>query len=401
MSFETIVTGIRAAGFNLEVIGNNITNAGTVAFKQSRSNFAGVIQQTLLGSGTGPETGVAVTGSTHAFSQGGIKVTENPLDMAINGNGFFTLLDGSGNNLYSRAGDFGLDKNGFIVSKSGLQLQAYLPGVDGTIGNQIGSLKVQDIAGTPAATAAVALGANLDSRQTQPATAWAIPPTSAMYNATTSTTIFDSLGKEHKMDIYFRKAAAPNTWDSYVTIDGAQIGAATPIVFGTDGLPNPALTPITLAWTPAGAAAGSTELSFAPLTQFSGRFAVSKLTQDGYTTGTLTGIKVSGEGIVEAQLSNGKSQTLGQVALAKFRNNIALEPAGNNLWASSAASGPAQTGTSGVDGVGLLESGSLEQSNVDITEQLVEMITAQRNFQASVKALQTQDAITQSVINLR
>jgi len=401
MSFETIVTGIRAASFNLEVIGNNITNAGTVAFKQSRSNFASVIQQALLGSGTGPETGVAVTGSTHAFSQGGIKVTENPLDMAINGNGFFTLLDGNGNNLYSRAGDFGLDKDGFVVSKNGLQLQAYLPGVDGGIGSQIGSLKVQDIAGTPAATAQIELGANLDSRQVEPGTAWAVPPTSDMYNATTSTTIFDSLGKEHKADIYFRKAAADNTWDAYVTIDGVQIGVATPIVFGTDGLPNPALTPVTLNWTPAGAAPGISTLTFAPLTQFSGRFAVSKLTQDGFTTGTLTGIKVTDEGIVEAQLSNGKSQTLGQVALAKFRNNVALQPAGNNLWASTAASGPAQLGTSGIDGIGLLQSGSLEQSNVDITEQLVDMITAQRNFQASVKALQTQDAITQSVINLR
>lgn len=401
MSFETIVTGIRAASFNLEVIGNNITNAGTVAFKQSRANFAGVIQQALLGSGSGPETGVAVTGSTHAFSQGGIKVTENPLDMAINGNGFFTLRDGSGNEFYSRAGDFSLDPDGFVVNKTGFQLQAYLPGVDGSISNTIGSLRVRDIAGTPAATGKVELGANLDARQTEPVTPWAVPPTSDMYNATTSTKIFDSLGGEHKLDIYFRKTATPNTWDAYATIDGTLIGAAIPIVFGSDGVPDPALTPVTLNWTPAGAAAGVTTLTFAPLTQFSGRFAVSSLTQDGYTTGTLTGVKVSDEGLVEAQLSNGKSEVLGQVTLSKFRNNIALEPAGNNLWAATAASGPAQQGTAGTDGVGQLESGALEESNVDITEQLVEMITAQRNFQASVKALQTQDTITQSVINLR
>ncbi len=401
MSFETIVTGIRAASFNLDVIGNNITNAGTVAFKQSSANFAGIIQQSLLGSGTGPETGVAITGTSVGFSQGGIKVTENPLDLAINGNGFFTLRDGSGNLTYSRAGDFVLDPEGFITNKAGFQLQAFLPGPDDQIGSQLGPMRVRDIAGQPQATAAVKLGANLDSRQAEPGTAWAVPPTADMYNSTTSTRIFDSLGQEQDLSIFFRKGAAVNAWEAYVTIDGAQIGGAIPIAFGEDGLPDPALTPVTLNWTSTGAAPGITTLSFSPLTQFSGRFAVSELSQDGYATGSLTGFKVDEDGRVRGLLSNGQTELLGQVALAKFRNNLALEPAGNNLWAANAASGPVQLGTSGVDGIGRLESGALEESNVDITEQLVDMITAQRNFQASVKALQTQDAVTQSVINIR
>jgi flagellar hook protein FlgE len=227
-----------------------------------------------------------------------------------------------------------------------------------------------------------------------------------MYNSTTTTTIFDSLGKEHKLDVFFIKGAAANAWTVRALVDGAELTPPinTAITFGTDGqlVTTPtAPFPVTLTWAPAGAAAGSTKLDLKPLTQFSGRFAVSELSQDGYTTGQLTGLKVDGEGIIKAQLSNGQSVLLGQVALAKFRNNIALQPAGNNLWTATASSGLPQLGTPGSDGVGLIESGALEESNVDVTDQLVEMITAQRNFQASVKALQTQDTITQTVINLR
>ncbi len=420
MSFESIVTGIRAASFNLEVIGNNVSNAGTVAFKQSRANFAGVIQQALLGSGSGPETGVAINGTTHAFSQGGIKVTENPLDLAINGNGFLTLRDASNNTFYSRAGDLDLDADGFLVSKSGYQVQAFLPAANGTISDVVGSLRVSDVSGPPAATANVSIGANLDSRALVPSVAWpatvsaTTPVTTGMYNSSTTTTIFDSLGNQHKLDVYFIKGAAANTWKVRAVINGTtELGTGTDVTFTANGeIQNPTGTPtppptfpVTFpSWTPsapAGAAAQVIKLDFEPLTQFSGRFAVSNLVQDGYTTGQLTGLKVDKEGIVKAQLSNGQSVLLGQVALAKFRNNTALEPAGSNLWSASPASGVPQLGTPGSDGMGLVESGALEESNVDVTEQLVEMITAQRNFQASVKALQTQDTITQTVINLR
>jgi flagellar hook protein FlgE len=401
MSFETVVTGIRAASFQLGVIGNNIANASTVGFKESRAGFAGIIQQSLLGTGTGPEAGVAITGTTTAFSQGGIKRTENPLDVAINGNGLFTVIDGSGNRLYSRAGDFVMDPEGFITNKSGFKLQGYLAGADGNIGNQIGSLRIRDVAGAPQQTTRVNLGANLDSRQEEPGVAWAMPPTPEMYNATTSIRVFDSLGEQHEFNVYFRKTAVVNSWEAYVTIGDNQIGGAIPIAFGTDGLPNPALLPIPLNWTPAGASPATTELRLSPLTQFSGRFAVTELTQDGFSTGSLTGLRINEIGVVEAQLSNGQTESIGQIAIAKFRNNLALQPAGGNLWAATLSSGPAQIGVSGLDGFGRIESGALEESNVDITEQLVDMITAQRNFQASVKALQTQDAITQSVLNIR
>jgi flagellar hook protein FlgE len=422
MSFDTSVSGLKAASISLGIIGNNIANAGTTGFKTSRGEFADVFTTSLLGSSSDTAgKGVSVVGVNQTFSQGNISFTDNVFDMAINGSGFFVLNDG-GTKVYSRAGNFQVDREGYVVNPTGNKLMVFKTTDAGVSTGEMGELKIDTSLIQPKGTANIGLQANLDSRATAPLVEWpaagfdafAEPPTLPdpdMFNASTSGTIFDSLGNSHTQSFYFAKTATENEWDVHVLIDGVTIGSPTTVTFEDGGQLDPASLPLEIdisAWEPLdvngvpnGAAAQDITIDMSHITQFGNEFSVSAMPQDGYTTGQLRGVEVGDRGIMYARYTNGQARALGQIALANFSNLAGLQPLGSTTWAETFASGQPAIGGPGSGGLGSVQSGALEDSNVEVTQQLVEMIVAQRNFQANAKVIQTEDAITQTVINMR
>jgi len=422
MSFNTAVSGIKASGTSLEIIGNNIANAGTTGFKSARGEFSDVFATSLLGSASNAVgKGVAVAGVNQAFTQGNITSTNNVLDMAINGGGFFVLND-NGTNIYSRAGNFQVDRSGYVVNPEGNRLQVFNTTPDGVRTSGLGDLRIDASLIQPVATGVVDISANLDSRSLVPATAWpgagfdafgtpATAPSADMFNASTAVTIYDSLGNSHVQSIYFVKTAVENEWNVYTLIDGVSETGPDTITFDSSGQIPAASLPFTVSvsgWTPrdaagaiTGAAAQDLVVDLSVLSQFGSDFSVTSIDQDGFSTGQLSGVEVGDAGVVYARFTNGQSRALGQVALSTFSNTSALQPIGGSLWAETFASGQAVIGGPGTSGLGTVQSGALEDSNVEVSQELVNMIVAQRNFQANAKVIETEDAITQTVINLR
>ena len=421
MAFDTAVSGINAATADLGVIGNNIANSSTTGFKTSRAEFADVYATSLLGAGGNAiGKGVNLAGVTQEFTQGNISFTNNALDLAINGSGFFLLSD-DGAALYTRAGNFQVDREGFIVSNQGHRLQAFQVNSVGDINGQSGDLQLDTSLIDPNPTARVDLTANLDSREIPPAVpfggpfdAFAVPPTLPdpdSFNATTSTTIYDGLGNSHVLSSYYAKTANPNEWEVHTLVDGVTTSGPDTINFQSNGKFDPLTLPIDLTiagWNPlnesglpTGAPIQDFTVSMSDFTQFGTQFAVSSSVQDGYTTGQLTGLEIDDTGVVFARYTNGQARPLGQVAIAGFSNPNGLQPLGDTSWAETFSSGSATLGAPGSSGLGVLQSGALEGSNVDITAQLVNMIVAQRNFQANAQVIQTEDTVTQTIINLR
>lgn len=422
MSFNTAVAGIKASGTSLEIIGNNIANAGTTGFKSSRGEFADVFATSLLGSsGNAVGKGVAVSGVSQAFTQGNISFTNNVLDMAINGGGFFVLNDG-GSNVYSRAGNFQVDKSGYVVNPDGNRLQMFNTTSAGVPTSGLADLQIDSSLIQPAPTSLVNISANLDSRALVPATPWpgagfdafaspATAPSSEMFNSSTSATIYDSQGNAHVQSIYFVKTAEQNEWDVHTLIDGVTASGPDTVTFDSSGQIPSASLPFqatVTAWSPlnasgaaTGAAAQTFDVDLSILSQFGSDFSVTNIEQDGFTTGQLSGVEVGDAGIVFARFTNGQSRALGQVALSSFTNSTGLQPLGGSTWGETFASGQPIFGGPGTSGLGTVQSGALEDSNVEVSQELVNMIVAQRNFQANAKVIQTEDAITQTVINLR
>ncbi|MGV3593000.1 MAG: flagellar hook protein FlgE [Gammaproteobacteria bacterium] len=422
MSFDTAVSGIKASSVSLGIIGNNIANAGTAGFKTSRGEFADVFTSSLLGSsGSTAGKGVAVVGVSQAFTQGNIRVTDNVLDIAINGSGFF-VLDDKGTNVYSRAGNFQVDRSGYVVNPNGNRLQVFSTTEAGVVTGERKALHIDTSLIQPKQTAAVEVHANLDSRATPPTLAWpatdfdafATPPTAPdpdMYNASTSLTIYDSLGNAHVQSMYFVKGAGDNEWNVHTLIDGVTVSGPDTVPFTSSGQIDAANLPLEISitgWQPLnslgdanGAEPADMVLDLSGLTQFGNEFSVNNMSQDGYTTGQLRGVEVGDSGIVFTRFTNGQSRALGQIALANFSNTAGLQPLGSTAWAETFASGQPAIGGPGTAGLGTVQSGALEDSNVEVTQQLVDMIVAQRNFQANAKVIQTEDTITQAVINLR
>lgn len=422
MSFNTAVSGIKASGTSLEIIGNNISNAGTTGFKSSRGEFADVFATSLLGSASNAVgKGVAVAGVNQAFTQGNISFTNNVLDMAINGGGFFVLND-DGTNVYSRAGNFQVDRSGYVVNPDGNRLQIFNTTSAGIPTSGLADLQIDSSLIQPAATSVVNISANLDSRALVPATPWpaaafdafAAPPTapsSDMFNASTSATIYDSLGNAHVQSVYFVKTAVQNEWDVHTLIDGVTVSGPDTVTFDSSGQIPSASLPFQVnvaAWAPldasgaaTGAAAQTFDVDLSVLSQFGSDFSVTNIDQDGFTTGQLSGVEVGDAGVVFARFTNGQSRALGQIALSSFTNSTGLQPLGGSIWGETFASGQPIFGGPGTNGLGTVQSGALEDSNVEVSQELVNMIVAQRNFQANAKVIQTEDAITQTVINLR
>jgi len=426
MSFQQGLSGLNASSKALDTIGNNIANSGTVGFKLANTQFADVFAASLSGAGSSPiGLGTKVAAVVQQFTQGNISVTSNPLDLAINGGGFFRVQNATGDILYTRNGQFQLDKDGYIVNAGGQQLTGYAADVNGTINPPLVPLRLFDPAsssdaapqatGTSTAGTGIQANLNLDSREALPTGGAFNYADATTYNKSTAVTTYDSLGNPHIYTLYFVKTAATNTWDVNATVSNpagatptfSNLGAVGTITFNTDGSIN---TGGTLAETisaaqlgyPAGVAALAFPVNFTGTTQFGSAFTVNSLTQDGFASGKLAGFSVADDGTILGKYTNGQSKNLGQVIMANFRNPQGLQPLGNNVWASSAAAGTELDGAPGSSGqFGPLQSSALEDSNVDLTAELVNMITQQRVYQANAQTIKTQDSILQTLVNLR
>jgi flagellar hook protein FlgE len=404
MSFGIALTGIDAAQSDLDVVSNNIANANTTGFKQSVAQFAGLYASSQNGVASDAiGNGVQVASVAEDFSQGALQSTGNNLNLAISGQGFFTVSNG-GALLYTRAGDFSTSADGFVVNPQGQVLQVYPPTANGGF-NTSTTTGLQISAGdsAPVATQNVNLTLDLPANAAVPADAAFSATDPASYNNSTTATVYDSLGAAHTATLYFAQTATANQWNAYLTVDGQAVGGAQALQFSPTGvLTTPANGSLNFgAYTPTtGANALNMNFNFGKSTQYGNAFAVSSIQQDGFTTGTLAGINIDTSGVVEAQYTNGQSVQLGQVALASFANPGGLAQLGDSDWAQSASSGEAINGQAGAGGLGQIESGSLEESNVDVTAELVAMITAQRAFQANAQMISTQNQITQTIIQI-
>ena len=405
MTFRIALSGLNAAQSDLDVTANNVANTATNGFKGSRTEFADLFAVSLQGvSSNSSGNGVRVANVAQQFAQGNIEFTDSNLDLAISGQGLFILSD-SGALAYSRAGAFQVDRDGYVVTASQQRLQVYPPlGAGGFNTGGLADLRLQTTDAAPQATGQVEYVLNLPANAVPPATAPFDPNDPNTFNQATSLTLFDSLGAAHTGTLYFTKTATANQWTAQMYIDGAAVGIPQTLQYSNVGaLTAPAGGLVAFpAYTPAtGAANMVVTVDLSRSTQFGANFAVNSVTQDGFTTGRLIGIDINDTGIVQARFTNGRSQPLGQVAIANFANVQGLQQLGNTQWAETFASGQALRGQAGNSGFGLVQSGALEASNVDITEELVRMITAQRNFQANAQMISTADAVTQTIINIR
>jgi len=405
MTFRLALSGLNAAQADLTVTANNIANTATNGFKGSRAEFAELFSVSPQGvSSNAIGNGVRVSNVAQQFTQGNIDFTDNSLDLALSGQGFFILNDG-GALAYTRAGAFQVDNQGYVVNARQQRLQVYPPSADGQFNTgALTDIQLVTSESAPAATTNVDVTLNLPANAAPPTVAVFDPANVNSYNNATSLTTYDSLGAAHTATMYFVKTANPNEWTTQLYVDGNAVGTAQTLEYDNTGaLIDPASGQIAFpAYTPATGAADMTmNFNFADTTQYGGNFTVNAITQDGYTTGRLIGMDIDSTGVVQARFTNGRSLALGQVALANFSNPQGLQQLGDTNWAETFGSGQALRGQAGNSGFGLVQSGALEASNVDITAQLVNMITAQRNFQANAQMISTQDSITQTIINIR
>ena len=403
MSFQQGLSGLNAAAKNLDVIGNNIANSNTMGFKGSGAQFTDVFASSAGGSGsTNVGLGTAIGVVRQTFGQGNISVTSNPLDVAINGQGFFRM-DTNGAVSYSRNGQFSLDKYGYIVNASGQKLTGYPPAAGGGVTTAAPvALQVSATDLAPSQTVAATAKLNLDSRQSALSSAAFNIADPTTYEGATSMSVYDTLGNPHTLSLYVVKTAA-NSWDTFAASDGVPVGAgaAGTVGFNSSGaLVSGSSIALSIPVT-TGAANIAMTLDLTGSTQFGDSFGVNSISQDGYGAGKLTGYSVGSDGIVLGRYSNGQSRAQGQIALATFTNQEGLAQLGSNQWAESSASGPPLTGSPNSGNLGALQSGALEEANIDLTAELVDMITAQRIYQANAQTIKTQDSVLQTLVNLR
>jgi len=419
MSFQQGLSGLSAASTNLDVIGNNISNANTPGYKQSQAQFTDIFANSLNGAGssnTQVGSGSRVSTVAHIFSQGNISPTNNPLDIAINGQGFFRMDDG-GSISYSRNGQFRLDGNGFVTDANGINLTGFTADGDGNIdASQPTKLKLSTADIPPQVTSIYNMGFNLDSRKSAPTVTTFDANNPKSYSNTTSGTIYDSLGNSHIFSIYFQKSSTSGTWNAFATVDGkvdaagVPIGvtlASTAVTFDSSGALTAPTTPfnvtVDLATIDPALGAGS-PLTFAldltTATQFGSNFSVNSLSQDGFTSGRLSGFTTSADGVVQGSYSNGQTRSLGQIVLANFVNPQGLNPMGDGRWLETPSSGQPVVGPPKTGTLGALQASAVEDANVDLTSELVKMITAQCMYQANAKSIETQDAVLQTLVNL-
>lgn len=428
-SLYTAVSGMSANGTALSVIGDNIANSNTVGFKGSTTNFGDVLSSSLGGSSQ-VGRGVLVSSVTPVFSQGSFQSTSSVLDLAIDGNGFFMVSDGAGT-YYTRAGQFKVSKTGNIVNSDGLVLQGYQADTAGNITGTTGNLAVSAVSNPAQQTSTSEVSVNLNAGAAINA-GWTTPAAgggttlinSNWYTSSTSTTVYDSQGGAHAVTIYFEKTAA-NAWNAHYVYENpliagelieATTGSPQALTFNTNGslIDDNSATAVSFDFgaavttpqsilfnygkgtgeTPAGDGLGFT-------TQYSAAFAVNNITQNGFSSGSLKNVTVDEAGTITGIFTNGQTRTIGQITLAKFIAPTDLLKSGRNLYSESSKSGQALVGAAGASGLGRTMSNSLELSNVDLAEEFVKMISAQRGFQANSKIVTVTDELMNEVVNMK
>lgn len=401
-SLFSAVSGLNAYGNAMSVIGNNIANVGTAGFKSSRASFADLVSASLGGGSSAGQVGLGVflNDVQTSFTQGSLSNTGNTLDLAIDGAGFFQLRDTTGTMIYSRTGQFEVNNLGEIVDLSGRFLQGYQASTTGVILGTIGNITLSTATVAPQATSTASVEANLDAASTVPAAAFdATDPTT--YNFSNGMTVYDTLGTQHQLRLYYVKAAA-NTWNLHSQIDGGATTAQTDLVFNSSGaltgggaqtfslpIAGGAATPLTVA------------MDFSAVTQFGAASNLTNQNQDGFTSGSFQSLSVDSAGQVVAQFSNGQTRTLAQVVLSRFTNPNGLVRSGENGFAETIDSGAPLAGAPTNNGLGRLLSQTIEQSNVDLGKEFVDMIITQRAFQANSRAITTSDEMLQELVNLK
>jgi len=404
MSFDLALSGINAANSDLNVTSNNLANVDTTGFKESRAEFADLFAQTQEGvSRTAIGNGVQVSEIAQQFGQGNITSTANNLDLALSGSGFFITSNNGALN-YTRNGAFQVDQNGFLVTSAGERVQGYSPLSNGGFNTGgLADLQLTTAESAPQATTTAGISLNLPSSASPPANSPLNPADPTTYTDTTSLTVYDSLGAAHTAQLYFSKTATTNTWNTSLYVDGSVVGTPQTLAFSSTGaLTSPANGQVGFGtYTPAtGANPLNINFNFNQATQFGDSFGVNGVSPDGYTTGSLVGVNISSTGVVQANFTNGQSVNLGQVALANFANPQGLQQESNTEWQQTFESGAVVHGVAGGSGFGTIQSGALESSNVDITSQLVNMITAERDFQANAQMISATNTVTQAIINI-
>jgi len=407
MAFNTALSGIHAANADLNVTSHNIANVGTIGFKESRAEFADIFQSTSYGLAQNAiGSGVRLSNVAQQFSQGNLNPTGRSLDLGISGDGFFTLSM-NGARVYSRAGNFQTDPDGYVTNPQGARLQVFSPNTNGN-GFDLGrmsDLQLQTRTSPPKPTSNIQLGFTLPANADEPKTNPFDPTDSNTYNYSSSGVgVYDSLGVSHIQTSYFVKTGTANEWKMYSYVDGKSVGEPVSLTFSDTGtLLEPDNGKITLddfvPETGAGKLALTLDINGAA--QYGEAFVPRVGRQDGYASGKLNEISIDKSGVVYARYSNKADIALGQIALTTFANPQGLQQQGNNLWSQSYTSGDSRTGIPGTADFGQIKSGELEASTVDLTEQLVNMMVAQRNFQANAQMISTQDQVTQTVLNMR
>jgi flagellar hook protein FlgE len=433
MSFYTSLTGLNAAQAQLGITSNNVANVGTVGFKKSRAEFGDIFTTTSLGNASSAiGQGVLLNKVNQEFSQGNVELSGNSLDLAISGQGFFALKPSLNSNqtVYTRAGSFSVSNDRYVVDSSGQHLQTFPVNDDGSVSatglGSSKSLQLPSSAGLPKPSSQVELGLNLPASAeilSQGAAYTAANPyafdrnDSATFNSSTSITVYDSIGNPQNVTAYYVKTSSAtaldptNKWDTKTFIGDEEL-VPDPAVADNDGvltfdtfgkLVSPAAG---VKYSPLNTSNGSDPLTlnvdYAKFsTQYSAPFSVLSLSQDGYPAGQLGGLDIDSSGVVRANYTNGTQVALGKLMMANFANPNGLRQVGNANFESTTNSGEADLGEAGSEGFGDIQGGSLERANVDLTEELVNLITAQRNFQANAKALETSSSLTQTIMNIR
>ncbi len=420
MPFNIALSGLNAAAADLAVTGNNIANASTTGFKESRTEFTDVYASSYQGiSNLTPGSGVRVAGITQQFSQGNTSYTDNSLDLTINGQGFFRVESANGDEFLTRSGEFHVDRDNTIINNRGQYLLGYPAGA---VGANPGPIVLDTSTGVANPTSEIEGVLNLPTLDTIPIDAATVPfdeTDPSTYHEQTATTVYDSQGTPLSANFYFRRLdpESSNTWETYAFVDGQSVppaggvaGDPSIITFNPDGtlnslVPADPQNPLAIDFEPTLITAGTNLLNISfdlgGSTQYGIGFDVNSLAQNGFPPGELSSIDINAQGVVFARYTNGQTEELSTLAMMNIVNPQGLSSAGDSNWAITYDAGDPIEGTAQSGSIGSIVSGALEQSNVDVAEQLVNLITAQRNYQANAQVISTADTVTQTIINLR
>jgi len=432
MAFQQALSGLNVAGKAIDVTSHNIANASTVGYKAASSHFSDVYAASLNGAGANQiGIGVSLAAVQQQFSQGNITATNSPLDISINGAGFFRM-DSNGATSYARNGQFHLDKNGYIVNDQSMKLTGFIAQSGIVVPSSPQPLQISASSLPPSETGSsvssgfrgVKANLNLDSREDVPELPWTAAtgpiytPDPQTYNFSRALDIYDSLGNAHTLTMYFEKTANAREWDVHFNVDGTSDAFVTtnsggPLTFDANGVLDQASNPLNItidldsvvgavSTVPNGANPTITfDVDFTGTSQFGQAFGTNALEQDGYAAGNLVGLSVGNDGVIQGRYSNGQTFVQGQIVLANFTNPNGLNSLGNNQWSETPDSGPALVGVPNSSSLGVLSASTVEESNVDLTAELVNLITNQRNYQANAQSIKTQDQVLQTLVNLR